>query len=196
MLTRSGGSLDWLGTCASFGCMIHCLAFPMFAAVLPLLSGTETSAHTSAGAAAIAQPVEDDDCCREGCCTPEPESTSACEDACCASPAGFWTHVGMLTAVAPIGLVAWISGYRRHRRSGVLLLGISGLGFLLAALSIGPQLFGGRGELILTVCGSIAMVTAHQWNRRQCRCTDCNGDAEPAQPTVTTIATHNFSAPT
>jgi hypothetical protein len=193
MLTRSGGSLDWLETCASFGCMIHCLAFPMLAAVLPLLSGTETSADTSSRAAVIAQPVEGDDCCREGCCTPEPEADSACEDACCASPAGFWTHVCMLATVAPIGLFAWVSGYRRHRRYGVLLLGISGLGFLLAALSIGPQLFGGRGELALTVCGSVAMVTAHQWNRRQCRCTDCNGDTEPAHPTVTTIATRDLS---
>lgn len=31
-------------------------------------------------------------------------------------------------------------------------------------------MFGGRGEQFMTVAGSICMVAAHLWNRRECRC--------------------------
>ncbi len=53
---------------------------------------------------------------------------------------------------------------------GVVCLGLLGVLLLAGALLFGTYLLGGRGEQAMTVIGSICMVSAHLWNRRQCRC--------------------------
>jgi hypothetical protein len=163
MLIRSNVGLDFLGTCASFGCMLHCFAVPLLAAILPLLGGAERQKESSAEGVTLERlDVE-----------PASKSHETCSDSCCASPSESWTHVGLLVAVAPIGLVAWVRGYRRHRSPVGLILGLGGLSFLVLALTVGQRLLEGRGEPVLTVCGSVAMIAAHQWNHRQCRCAAC-----------------------
>lgn len=72
--------------------------------------------------------------------------------------------------MAPLGIVAWGAGYRKHKRLGVLILGFVGVFLLSVALLFGHNFLGGRGEQVMTVLGSICMVSAHLWNRRQCRC--------------------------
>lgn len=169
-------NLDALGVCASTLCMIHCLVLPLLLAALPLLSlsGGEQEAIASDSAATASSAAA---CCIEGECIADQDakalvagiSDKSCA-ACCATPLDFWIHVGLLATVAPLGFVAWGAGYRRHRRFGVLALGASGVLLLCCALMFGHLFLGGRGEQVLTVIGSICMVSAHLWNRRQCRC--------------------------
>jgi hypothetical protein len=150
-LSRIKVNLDALGICASTLCMIHCLAFPLVMAAIPLLRGGAEQPATSIRLS----PTEADCCARQ---------------ACCSSPFDSWVHLGLLATVAPLGMVAWIAGYRRHKALGVLSLGLVGLGLLGSALLLGPDLLSGRGEQVMTVTGSICMASAHLWNRRQCDC--------------------------
>ena len=150
-------NLDALGVCASTLCMVHCLAFPLLLAVLPLWSASTQTQETEA-------------CCVEAEANSGAENAENCVAACCSTPTDFWVHVGLASTVAPLGLIAWGAGYRKHRRWGVLALGLAGVLLLAGALLFGSQLLGGRGEQIMTVSGSVCMVSAHLWNRRQCRC--------------------------
>lgn len=169
-------NLDALGVCASTLCMIHCLALPLLLAALPLwsVSGRADASDAVIPFAAASSPAT---CRVDGRCTSEQDAAAtgmraddeACA-ACCSTPLDFWIHVSLLATVAPLGLVAWGVGYRHHRRLSGLTLGMLGVLLLSSALLFGTQLFGGRGEQLLTVTGSICMVSAHLWNRRQCRC--------------------------
>jgi len=89
---------------------------------------------------------------------------------CCSSSVDYWFHVGMLGIVIPVGLIALIVGHERHGFVGPLSIGSVGMLMLIGALGWGTNLWGGAGEQILTVSGSLAMVSAHLWNRRQCHC--------------------------
>lgn len=172
-------NLDAVGMCASTLCMIHCLAFPLLLAAIPLLSVSNANDAETAGA--VMSPPADSrssviDGCEDRACCPaaqrgaEPVAGDSACAACCSTPTDFWIHAGLLAAVAPLGIVAWSAGYRHHRRMGVLALGLLGVLLLSGALLFGHHLLGGRGEQVMIVAGSICMVTAHLWNRRQCRC--------------------------
>ena len=78
-----------------------------------------------------------------------------------------------------IGMTAWGLGYRRHKDPGILFLGMVGVAFLVAALMFGHHWMDGQGERVLTIAGSIAMVSAHLLNRRQCRCDKVRYGQEP-----------------
>ncbi len=130
-------NLDVLGMGASTLCVVHCVAFPLLIAAIPVLGSSDTTAQGCAG-----------------------------------TPLDFWIHFGLLAAVIPVGVTAWGLGYRRHKDPGILFLGFVGVALLVAALMFGHHLMDGQGERILTIAGSIAMVSAHLLNRRQCRCDD------------------------
>lgn len=157
MLTRFG--LDSAGVCASTLCMIHCLASPLVLAVLPSWKPEP--------------PAQPQVCC-ETECQSEPATPLA---ECCGSPGSFWLHAGLLALVAPLGIVAWVRGYRQHGHIETLWLGVVGLLLASGALVFGQSLFLGRGEQVLTVAGSLCMASAHLWNqhRRPCcgRRADC-----------------------
>jgi hypothetical protein len=169
-------NLDALGVCASTLCMIHCLVLPLLLAALPMWSlsanvakmGVEEQTPTAEAQAGIV-PESAIPCSEQACCTTVTAVAGGEADdhaaGCCSSPTDFWIHVGLLAAVAPLGLIAWGAGYRRHRVGGVLWLGMAGVALLCGALLFGTQLFGGRGEQMMTVAGSICMVSAHLWNR-------------------------------
>lgn len=99
---------------------------------------------------------------------------------CAGTPFDFWIHVALLGVVVPVGMTAWGLGYRRHKDSGILLLGAVGVAFLVAALMFGHHWMDGYGERVMTVAGSIAMVSAHLLNRRQCRCSGSKVHRQPA----------------
>lgn len=166
-------NLDALGVCASSACMVHCLAFPFLLAALPLmdLAGPSPEAANAVQATDSQLPP----CCADQACHEQDGATTQTAEAdaggaCCATPVDFWVHVGLLATVAPLGVVAWGAGFRRHGRPEVVGLGLMGVLLLAGALLFGTQMFGGRGEQMLTVLGSVCMVSAHLWNRRQCRC--------------------------
>ena len=164
-------SLDALGVCASSLCMIHCLVFPLLLLLLPFIP-TLSAEHPNDNSVASAGLSE---VCLKAERFPIEGSSAGLSvgkghAACCATPTDFWIHVGLLAAVAPLGLVAWGAGYRQHGYIGVVLLGGAGVALLAGALLFGHHLLFGRGEQVMTVAGSVCMVTAHLWNRRRCRC--------------------------
>jgi len=174
-------NLDAWGMCASILCMVHCLAFPLLLAALPLWkfgaddappsSDSPVSSATLSSLASAQSPLHctDPECCAKAA-THGGRASGMDQAACCSTPTDFWIHIGLLAAVAPLGIVAWGAGYRRHRQAGVLALGILGVLLLSGALLFGHQWLKGRGEQVMTVAGSLCMVTAHLSNRRQCRC--------------------------
>lgn len=172
-LKRIRFNMDAIGVCASSLCMIHCLAVPLILGSLPLWRSAATGGDSEERPGPQASPMV---CCEDrACCPPSEivsEATIVASDtaACCSTPTDFWIHVGLFATVAPLGAVSWGAGFHQHRRSGVLCLGIVGVLLLAVALMVGTQLLGGRGEQVLTVFGSICMMSAHLWNRRQCQC--------------------------
>lgn len=176
-------NFDALGICASTLCMIHCVAFPLVTVAIPLLcGGAEAPSASSQSASMQASYCADQACEVSG---PSMPAIVECEHCarearvattdpghfdCCSSPLDFLVHLGLLATVAPLGTVAWITGYRRHRTAGILWLGLIGMGVLGSALLFGNDLLGSRGEQMMTIAGSICMVSAHLWNRRQCSC--------------------------
>ena len=174
---KSRFNLDSLGVCASTLCMIHCLVFPILLAALPVwtltsdATGMEAMGPSATSGASVgilpvaASPVGPVCCAAAGS-----EDINAHSGGCCSSPTDFWIHTGLLATVAPLGLIAWGAGYRKHHGQGVLWLGVAGVALLCGAILFGTRLFGGSGEQMMTVSGSICMVSAHLWNRRRCRC--------------------------
>ena len=173
-------NLDALGMCASMLCMLHCMAFPLLLAALPMWKLKASEANDSTGRKPVVvdshslvatSPIQCSD--QKRCATASVGGGGKANDrraTCCSTPTDFWIHVGLLAAVAPLGLVAWGLGCRHHGRWGVLGLGLAGVLLLSAALLFGQQFLNGRGEQVMTVLGSICMVSAHLWNRRECRC--------------------------
>ena len=182
-MSRIKINLDALGICASTLCLIHCLAFPLVIAVIPLLRGgveqpatlirlSRTEGDCCARQAwtvappSVPAPVECKHCARE----PIAMTTDSARYNCCSSPFDAMVHLGLLATVAPLGVVAWIAGYRRHKASGVVWLGLIGLGLLVSTLLLGTDVLSRRGEQVMTVGGSICIASAHLWNRRECCC--------------------------
>lgn len=78
-------------------------------------------------------------------------------------------HQMLLMGVLPVSLLAVLLGCRQHRSAGVAGTCLLGLGLLLVAALLGHDLFGERGEKILTVLGSVVVVCGHIQNYRRCQ---------------------------
>jgi hypothetical protein len=85
------------------------------------------------------------------------------------------THRSLVVVVGLLGIFAFRRGYRIHRQSWLLILFLVGVVLILIAAICGEALLSERGEAVMTVCGSICIVTAHFFNHRCCRaCTCCS----------------------
>jgi hypothetical protein len=85
-------------------------------------------------------------------------------------------HYGFAMFAVPIGMIAFIPGYRQHHKLGILALGLLGLSLLVSAL-----IWGEHWEHQLTILGGLCLVTAHVYNYKslnRCQCS-CSGHAEP-----------------
>ena len=81
-----------------------------------------------------------------------------------------WVHILMALFVVPVGFFAFWSGYKHHKQINVFLLGILGL-LMVGGASVVPhswvEFF---GHDLVTIFGSVCLISAHLLNRRACLC--------------------------
>ena len=85
------------------------------------------------------------------------------------------THRILAVAIAALGAVALVRGYRNHRSSCVLLLMVVGLAFIFGGAWWGDRLPPHSAEVLVTLTGSSFMIAAHRLNHtfcRECSCSD------------------------
>ena len=87
------------------------------------------------------------------------------------------THRILAVGIALIGAFAVIRGLRRHRRTAVLWLTLSGLGCISVAAYAGDWLPAHWMEVAVTICGSTLLVLGHRLNHTFCKACPC---ASPA----------------
>lgn len=88
------------------------------------------------------------------------------------------THRTLAVAIAALGGIAVVKGYRNHRSSRVLVLMLVGLAFIFGGAYWGDHLPSHAAEVLVTVIGSGFMIAAHRTNHtfcRDCSCTTPSG---------------------
>jgi hypothetical protein len=89
-------------------------------------------------------------------------------------PGDAWFHRLLALGIVLLGAVAFVPGYRIHRRKSLLLLIGAGMSLILVVAWAGESRHG-AAELALSIAGSLMLVTAHLLNRSFCRqCVSCN----------------------
>jgi hypothetical protein len=79
------------------------------------------------------------------------------------------THRSLAVAIGLVGVLAFRSGYRMHRRGWLLVLFIAGLALVSVAAAVGGAVLTEYGEAAITVCGGLLIVAAHLVNHSFCR---------------------------
>jgi putative Mn2+ efflux pump MntP len=81
-----------------------------------------------------------------------------------------WFHWLMALLIVPVGVWAFVSGFRHHGKTLVLILGIPGL----VVIGIVPLFFHAQlswwSEPLLMILGSSFLISAHWLNRKSCSC--------------------------
>jgi MerC mercury resistance protein len=85
-------------------------------------------------------------------------------------------HRILAVCVAAIGGFAIITGYRKHRRSRVLLLMSSGLLLIFGGAYWGDRLPSHSAEVLVTMMGSCLMISAHLINHTFCKNCSCSDE--------------------
>jgi hypothetical protein len=85
-------------------------------------------------------------------------------------------HRILAVCVAAIGAFAIITGYRKHRRSRVLLLMSSGLLVIFGGAYWGDRLPSHSAEVLVTMMGSCLMIYAHLINHTFCKNCSCSDE--------------------
>jgi hypothetical protein len=102
-----------------------------------------------------------------------------------AIPASESIHRSLVIVVISIGVLAFRSGYKRHRRRIVLLPMAIGMGTMVAAVLLGDSL-SHLAETLVTLIGSVFVIRAHWMNHSFCRdCSRCVPVREKSQHLVT-----------
>ena len=78
-------------------------------------------------------------------------------------------HIFIFLLVVPVGLYAFLQGYRHHRKKPVLLLGLPGLLIVGFGAFIPHAWAPGFAREGITVLGSLLLIAAHSINRKACR---------------------------
>lgn len=81
------------------------------------------------------------------------------------------THRVLAVVITLLGAVAILTGYRKHRRSSVLVCMAAGIGFVSAGAFFGDRLPAHWMEVLVTLAGSCCLIAAHRKNHTFCR--DC-----------------------
>ena len=84
-------------------------------------------------------------------------------------------HLWLVIVVIPVSAYALVMGCSKHRRMGVLYIGLLGMGILCLAPFVGHEFLGEFGEKLLTLAGAVIIAATHVRNFRLCRqSTSCN----------------------
>ena len=70
-------------------------------------------------------------------------------------------HQWMLYAVLPISIAALMMGYLHHRSYKVFLVGSIGLSLIIISTTLGHDLLGETGEVVLSILGSMIIAFGH-----------------------------------
>jgi hypothetical protein len=81
-----------------------------------------------------------------------------------------WVHLLMALFVVPVGLFAFWTGYKHHKQVRVFTLGTVGLLMVGGASLLPHEMVEIEGLDVVTIIGSICLITAHILNRRACHC--------------------------
>jgi hypothetical protein len=84
------------------------------------------------------------------------------------------THRTLAVAIAAIGALALLKGYRKHRSPRVLLRKSTGLAFIFGGAWWGDHLPSHAAEVFVTLIGSGFMISAHRMNHTFCRDCSCS----------------------
>jgi uncharacterized membrane protein YfcA len=84
------------------------------------------------------------------------------------------THRTLAVAIAALGAIALLKGYRKHRSSRVLSLMVVGLAFIFCGAWWGDHLPSHSAEVFVTLIGSGFMISAHRMNHTFCRDCSCS----------------------
>lgn len=82
-------------------------------------------------------------------------------------------HKAILLLTIPISIFAISLGYKNHSNNSIIYTGIAGLTILISALLIGESI-GENAELILTILGSLMVITCHYKNYYVCKKFNCD----------------------
>jgi len=70
-------------------------------------------------------------------------------------------HQWMLYAVLPISIAALMMGYLHHRSYKIFLVGSIGLTLIIISTTLGHDLLGEAGEVVLSILGSMIIAYGH-----------------------------------
>ena len=81
-------------------------------------------------------------------------------------------HKAILLLTIPVSIFAISLGYKNHSNNSIIYTGIAGLTILISALLVGASI-GENAELILTILGSLMVITCHYRNYNVCKKLNC-----------------------
>ena len=70
-------------------------------------------------------------------------------------------HQWMLYAVLPISIAALMMGYLHHRSYKVFVVGSTGLMLIIISTTLGHDLLGEAGKVVLSILGSMIIAYGH-----------------------------------
>jgi hypothetical protein len=70
-------------------------------------------------------------------------------------------HQWMLYAVLPISIAALIMGYLHHRSFKVFVVGSIGLVLIILSTTLGHDVLGDTGEVVISILGSMIIAYGH-----------------------------------
>ena len=82
-------------------------------------------------------------------------------------------HKAILLITIPVSIFAISLGYKNHTNNSIIFTGIAGLTILISALLIG-EIIDENAELIMTIIGSILVITCHYRNYKICKKINCD----------------------
>lgn len=79
------------------------------------------------------------------------------------------THNIFAIIILLIGILAFVPGYRKHKKTAILVVGAVGITAIIAAAMLPEMEVGETIETLLVVAGGLALIGAHLRNLYWCR---------------------------